>query len=176
MSAGHVLIVVLRLLIPLSIPRYPLWGGIASMLIDALDVVIIEVIGLGGFGDHYQTTDKLLDTYYLTIEWLLAFRWESPWARWPALILFPYRLLGVALFELTDRRVMLFIFPNMFENWWLYCMVVGRFFPSIYPRSWRSAAVPFALLLTVKMAQEWLLHYTEAQPWDWIKRNILGTE
>lgn len=173
MTAGHILIVVLRLIIPLSIPRYPLWGGLASMFIDAVDVVLIELVGLGGFGDYYQTTDKLLDTYYLGIEWLVAFRWESAWAKWPAIVLFPYRVLGVILFELTGARVMLFIFPNLFENWWLYCVIIERFVPSIYPRDSRSTTIPLVLLLIPKMGQEWLLHYTEAQPWDWIKEHVL---
>jgi hypothetical protein len=53
---------------------------------------------------------------------------------------------------------------------------VARFFPSIYPRSLLTTAVPVILLLIPKMAQEYLLHYREAQPWDWIKHNILGTD
>ena len=176
MTAGFVIIVLFRLVVPLSIFRWPLAGGIASMIADALDVVLIEVIGLGGFEGHYHTTDKLLDTYYLAIEWFVAFRWESPWARWPAIVLFPYRIIGVVLFEITGKRVMLFIFPNQFENWWLYCLIVARFFPSIYPRSWRTTVIPMALLLIPKMGQEYLLHYREAQPWDWFKHNVLGTE
>jgi hypothetical protein len=176
LTIGFLVIIAIRLIVPLSIFRYPLAGGIASMVVDALDVVIIELIGLGGFEGHYHTTDKLLDTYYLAIEWVVAFRWESPWARWPALVLFPYRIIGVVLFEVTGQRVMLFIFPNMFENWWLYCVFVARFIPSIYPRSFKATVIPLALLLIPKMAQEYLLHYREAQPWDWIKRNILGTD
>ena len=173
MTTGHIIIVALRLVIPLSIFRHPLAGALASMLIDALDVVLIELMELGGFGDHYQSTDKLLDTYYLAIEWFVAFRWESPWAKWPALLLFPYRVIGVLLFEITGERVMLLIFPNLFENWWLYCVIVARFVPSIYPRTWATTVIPLVLLLIPKLAQEWLLHYTEAQPWDWTKEHIL---
>jgi hypothetical protein len=176
LTAGFLVIVLIRLAVPLAIFRWPLAGGLASMLFDALDVVLIELIGLGGFGDHYNTTDKLLDTYYLAIEWIVALRWDSPFARWPALVLFPYRIMGVVLFEVTGERVMLFIFPNLFENWWLYCAIVERFVPSVYPRSWRSMLIPLTVLLIPKIAQEYLLHYREAQPWDWIKRNVLGTE
>lgn len=176
MTTGFLVIILIRLTVPLVIFRYPLAGGLASMLVDALDVVLIEVIGLGGFGDRYHTTDKLLDTYYLAIEWIVSWRWTSPWARWPALVLFPYRIVGVVLFEITGERSLLFVFPNMFENWWLYCIIVARFFPSIYPRSWRTTVIPFGLLLIPKMGQEYLLHYREAQPWDWFKRRVLGTD
>jgi hypothetical protein len=81
----------------------------------------------------------------------------------------------VVLFEITGVRWLLLVFPNMFENWWLYCVAVERFAPSLSPRSLRSAAIPFVLLLLPKLGQEYLLHYLEAKPWDWIKRNILGT-
>ncbi|MEX0749531.1 MAG: hypothetical protein WD359_01880 [Dehalococcoidia bacterium] len=176
MTAGAAIVVAFRLVVPLLIFRHPLAGGIAALIADAIDVVLISVMQLGDFGGHYHTTDKLLDSYYLAIEWTVAFGWDSPWARWPALVLFPYRIIGVALFETTGERVMLFIFPNMFGNWWLYCLLVARFFPSIYPRSLRTTAVPMLLLLIPKMAQEYVLHYREAQPWDWMQRNIFGID
>lgn len=176
MTTGAIIVIALRLLVPLLIFRFRLTGALLSMLVDALDVVLTDAMSLGGFEEHYHTTDKLLDSYYLAIEWVVAFGWDNPWARWPALLLFPYRMLGVLLFELTGERVMLFVFPNLFENWWLYAVIVQRFFPAIEPRTWRSTLVPLALLLVPKMAQEYVLHYSEAQPWDWLKRNVIEGE
>lgn len=176
MSEGELIVIAIRLLVPLLILRNPLLGGLAAMAVDALDVVIIELIGLGGFGDHYAQLDKLLDTYYLTLALYVAWGWESAWAKGPAVFLYVYRVIGVVLFELTGARWLLLVFPNMFENWWLYCLVVARFFPSIYPRSPKTVAIPMVALLIPKLAQEYLLHYAEAQPWDWIKRNILRTD
>jgi hypothetical protein len=173
MSAGEAIVIALRILIPLSILRYPLAGGIAAMVIDALDVVLISVMHLGGFGDHYAELDKALDSYYLTLELIVAFRWESPYARVPAIALYVYRMIGVVVFELTHARVTLFIFPNLFENWWLYVVIVARFFPSLYPKSLKSMLIPMIILLIPKMAQEYLLHYQEAQPWDWTKEHLL---
>ncbi len=175
MSEGELIVIGLRLVVPLLILRSPLAGGIAAMVLDALDVVLIEAIGLGGFGGHYPELDKALDSYYLSLEVIVALRWDSPYARLPAVALFAYRGVGVVLFEVTHARVMLFIFPNLFENWWLYCAVVARFWPGLYPRTTRTVAVPLVLLLIPKMAQEYLLHYAEAQPWDWIKTHILHT-
>ncbi len=174
MSHGELIIIALRLVIPLLILRYPLFGGLTAMVIDALDVVLIEAIGLGGFGGHYSELDKLLDSYYLTLEAIVAFRWTSAWARIPAIVLYVYRAIGVVAFETTDTRVLLFVFPNLFENWWLYVVIVARFFPQLYPKSAKSVAIPLFLLLVPKMGQEYLLHYQEAQPWDWMKSHILG--
>jgi hypothetical protein len=172
LTTGALLIIGLRLVVPLLIFRFRLTGALLSMLADALDVVLIDAISLGGFEGHYHTTDKLLDSYYLAIEWAVAFGWSNSWAKWPALLLFPYRMVGVVLFELTGQRVMLFIFPNLFENWWLYAVLVERFFPQIEPRSWRSTLIPLGLLLVPKMAQEYLLHFAEAQPWSWMKDRL----
>jgi hypothetical protein len=172
-SAGEAIVIALRILIPLLILRYPLAGGLAAMVIDALDVVLISALHLGGFADHYSELDKLLDSYYLTLELIVALRWVSPYARNPAVCLYVYRLIGVILFEVTHTRVLLLAFPNLFENWWLYVVIVERFFPSVYPKTWRSVSTPLAILLIPKMGQEYLLHYAEAEPWDWIKRNII---
>jgi hypothetical protein len=175
LSTGELIIIALRLAVPLLILRYPIAGGIAAMLLDGADVILIEIIGLGGFGDHYHTLDKVLDSYYLFLELVVALRWKSPYARLPAIALFAYRAVGVVLFELTERRIMLFIFPNMFENWWLYCVIVERFWPRVYPHSLKTVVIPMLLLLIPKMGQEYLLHFAEAQPWNWFKRTVLGT-
>ena len=172
MSAGVFVILAIRLLIPLTIFRSQFIGGVLCVVVDTLDVVIIELIGLGGFGPHYQTLDKAQDLYYLGIEFLVATRWDNPWAKWPAIILYPYRVAGAIAFEITHVRVLLFIFPNLFENWWLYCVIVARFAPQFSPRSFLSTAIPMFLLLLPKMGQEYMLHYAEAQPWDWIKREV----
>ncbi len=167
-ETGAYIVIAARLLVPLLIFRWQLTGGIAAMLLDGADVILIDIIKLGGFGGHYHQTDKLLDTYYLAIECAVAWRWVNPRARWPALALFGFRMVGVAAFEVTQDRITLFIFPNMFENWWLYCLAVARF----WPRSVKSVAIPTLILLVPKMAQEWLLHFTEAKPWSWFKANV----
>src|SRR5438874_1767189 len=80
MNHGELIIIALRLIVPLTILRWPLAGGLAAMVLDALDVVLIEFIPGGSFGDHYAALDKLLDSYYLAIELAVALRWKNPWA------------------------------------------------------------------------------------------------
>ena len=76
-------------------------------------------------------------------------------------------------FEASDLRIFLFIFPNMFENWWLYCAIVMKWFPRIVPHNARTLAIPMLALLVPKMAQEYLLHFAEAKPYEWTQRNVL---
>ncbi|MCA9825696.1 MAG: hypothetical protein KC479_09775 [Dehalococcoidia bacterium] len=159
---------------PLVILRYWFWGGVVAMLLDAVDVILIDALGLGGFGGHYHRTDKLLDSYYLALEMVVAWRWTNPWAKWTSALLFVYRSIGVVLFEVTQERIVLFIFPNLFENWWLYCAAVFQYRPGWAPTSWRTTLVPLLILLVPKMGQEYLLHFAEAKPWSWTKEHILG--
>jgi hypothetical protein len=128
---------------------------------------------IGGFGDHYAELDKVLDSYYLALELLVAFGWRNSWGRIPAVLLFFYRVVGVVLFETTGARIFLFLFPNMFENWWLYVVVVMKWFESLVPHNWRTVWVPMLILLIPKMAQEYILHFAEVKPYRWLKVNLL---
>lgn len=172
-STGESIVIALRLFVPLLILRFWVTGGIIAMLLDGADVIITDALDLGGFGSHYAELDKVLDSYYLALELLVALGWRNAWARLPAVSLFIYRLLGVALFETSQARIFLFIFPNLFENWWLYVVIVMKWFPSAVPRGWRSVFIPLLALLVPKMGQEYLLHFAEAKPWNWTQRHIL---
>jgi hypothetical protein len=68
---------------------------------------------------------------------------------------------------------MLFIFPNLFENWWLWCALTIGYLPRYEPRTLRASLIALLVLLVPKMGQEYMLHFAEVQPWDWTKRHIL---
>ncbi|MGH7535778.1 MAG: hypothetical protein ACREMG_09345, partial [Gemmatimonadales bacterium] len=64
------IVIVLRLVLPLTILRWPLAGGVLALVLDALDVVLVDAIAgalgePGEFGPFYAQIDKWLDTYYL---------------------------------------------------------------------------------------------------------------
>lgn len=166
---GQLAVILLRLIVPVTILRWPLAGGVIAMLLDALDVLLIEVVG-GSF-DNYAALDKGLDTYYLALEAFVSLRWE-PLARWTSLALFGYRAIGVLAFEVTQARWLLLAFPNLFENFYIAYLVLRRVAPAFALTPLRLAGL-LVLLLIPKVAQEYLLHYAEAQPWDWIKRSVL---
>ncbi|NPV63018.1 MAG: hypothetical protein HPY61_10410 [Methanotrichaceae archaeon] len=115
-------VIVSRFLLPLAIPRYPLPAVVACMLLDAADYQIfnwftslpIESLEI------YQGYDKSLDIYYLSIAYISTLRnWTNPFAFKLDRFLFFYRLAGVALFELTQIRAILLIFPNTFEYFFI---------------------------------------------------------
>lgn len=141
---------------PLSIFRWPLAGALAAILADNLDIVIASLLDLGGLW-NYHSLDKYLDTYYLGIEYLVCLRWE-PLLRRTGGFLFFYRLIGVILFEVTGIRVFLFIFPAVFEFFFLYYAALKELRPRHVPTVRGVGLALFALLIP-KWGQEYVLHY-----------------
>lgn len=172
MTSGQIIIIALRLVVPLLILKRPLAGGIIAMLLDALDVVIVEFISDGGMGDHYHSIDKLLDLWYLSLEAWVVWTWADRIPRIAGLVLFGWRVIGVALFEVIGWRPLLFTFPNLFEHWYLFVLICWRWFPRVDLTTWRRVLLWLVALYIPKLGQEYLLHIAQANPWDWIKRQF----
>ena len=181
MTTAVIIVLLIRLLVPLTIFKYRISGAVASIVVDALDVVVVEALQsiFGeprvGFGDYYQAFDKWLDMYYLAIEAIICLTWSNHLARNTAIILFLFRLTGIGLFEITGEqfRKLIFFFPNLFENFFLYYIICERFFPRLIPTRIRTLTLVLVILYIPKCGQEYLLHFTEAKPWQWIKGNLL---
>ena len=174
LTLGQTVVIGLRLLVPLLILRRPLIGGLLAMLLDGVDVIIVEFFGPGGMGSHYHQLDKYLDLYYLAMEAWVSWSWREALPRWTSLALFGYRLIGVVLFEITGVRWLLFVFPNLFENWFIFYLVRNQFFPGVRLDTWPRIIFWLCILYIPKIGQEYLLHVRRAQPWSWFKENVLG--
>src|SRR3954454_2296475 len=151
---GGVVALVIRLLVPLTLFRWPLAGGIACIVADTSDIVFFNIFGFPDW--DYQHFDKLLDLYYLAFEVALAQRWERC-DRMLATGLFGWRLIGAVLFEVTGVRWILIIFPNLFEWYWLFVVAVRKYYPH-YQLTVRRTLGWLVVLLIPKLAQEYALH------------------
>jgi hypothetical protein len=172
------IVIALRLVVPLTILRWPLAGALLSMLVDAIDVVLVDAIAAafgqpGEFGPFYAQIDKWLDLYYLSIEWVMVRRWSESLPRSAASYLFVWRLAGVIAFEVTAYRPLLLIFPNLFENLYLYVVIVRHWFPRFMPRTVVQMLVVLVALLVPKMGQEYVLHWEELHPWQWLRDQVI---
>lgn len=167
-----VFVILLRFIIPLLIFRRPLLGGVASILIDAFDANIVHL--MGGAFPNYQQIDKFLDTYYLFLEFVVSLAWHHKIAKQTSVILFLYRVVGVVLFEVTNARVFLLLFPNLFEYFFLFFLVFKRrYFDSNKAHSWSKVILILVLLYILKLPQEYLLHYKQVSPWLWFTTEVL---
>jgi hypothetical protein len=157
------LVVATRLVVPLFIPRFPL-VILVALVVDAVDQTVLATLTEvdTGEGGPYQSYDKALDVYYLTIAYLATMRnWASEGAFRVAKFLFFYRLVGVTLFELFDERWLLFVFPNTFEYFFIaYEVVRLRWDPTrISTRGWVLTAA--VIWVFVKLPQEWWVHIAQ---------------
>ena len=166
-----VLIVASRLFIPLLIPRVPL-VIVVALVIDAADQTLLATFTEVDTSEtgSYQSVDKALDIYYLSIAYLSTMRnWTSRPAFRVAQFLFYYRLVGVALFELTDDRLMLLLFPNTFEYFFIaYEIARLRYEPSRFSaRFWVLVAA--GLWIFVKLPQEYWIHIAKLDFTDTVR-------
>ncbi|KKI00002.1 hypothetical protein EO95_15085 [Methanosarcina sp. 1.H.T.1A.1] len=164
-------VVMARFLIPLSIPRYPLPGVLACLILDGVDQTIFQLftnLPLEG----YQGYDKALDIYYLTITYLSTLRnWSNLYAFKLDRFLFYYRLVGVAIFELVHLRPLLLIFPNTFEYFFIFYEAVRlKWDPKVLTKSKLITAAAL-IWIFVKIPQEYWIHVAQLDTTDWIKAN-----
>ncbi|KKG09080.1 hypothetical protein [Methanosarcina sp. 2.H.A.1B.4] len=164
-------VVIARFLIPLSIPRYPLPGVLASLILDMVDQTIFQLftdLPLEG----YQGYDKALDIYYLSITYLSTLRnWSNLYAFKLDRFLFYYRLVGVAIFELVHLRPLLLIFPNTFEYFFIFYEAVRLKWDSRVLTKSKLIAAAALIWIFVKIPQEYWIHVAQLDTTDWIKAN-----
>jgi len=168
------LVTAARLLIPLAIPRYPLPGILAALLLDGVDQTLFQQFAPAGLAG-YQGYDKALDIYYLTIAYISTLRnWENRFALRLARVLFYWRLVGVAIFEITDVRWLLLIFANTFEYFFIFYEVVALRWEPLRISRRVYVAVAALIWIVIKLPQEYWLHIARLDVTDWLKTELLG--
>jgi hypothetical protein len=178
-SASDILILgvvlALRLLVPLAIPRYPL-AILLAFLLDAVDKTIYQQFTSLNL-DFYQGYDKALDNYYLTLAYIATLRnWTNLFGFKISRFLFYYRLVGALVFELTQIRLVLLIFANTFEYFFdFYELVRLRWDPRRLSRRVLLRTAAF-IWIVIKLPQEYVIHVAQVSATGWIKVNIFGVE
>ncbi len=169
-----VLVVASRFVVPLFIPRFPLPAVLTCAIIDAADQSIF-----GQFTDvdqaEYQTYDKALDIYYLGIAYVSMLRnWVGGDLVAVGTCLWYFRLVGVALFEITGVRWLLVVFANVFE----YFFMAIEFHrttrnPSRISRRHMVGLLAF-IWFVIKIPQEMWIHVVRGDITDEMKVHIFG--
>jgi hypothetical protein len=168
-------VVLLRFTVPLFIPKYPLPAILVALVLDAADQTIFSWVTSDPL-PGYQSYDKALDIYYLSIAYIATMRiWRDPVAFQLSRFLFLYRLVGVLLFELAHARWLLLVFPNTFEYFFdAYEAVRTRWNPLRLSATALVGTAAF-IWIVIKLPQEWWIHvaqldFTEFMadhPWAW---------
>lgn len=169
-----VLIVVLRVGVPLAIPRFPIPAILAALVIDAADQTVLALFDAEPA--NYQGYDKALDIYYLAIAYLSTLRnWPSRAAFATAQFLWYYRLVGVVAFEFSGVRALLLIFPNTFEYFFIaYEAIRLRWDPARLPNR-AIYGLAAGIWLGIKLPQEYWIHVAQLDFTDALSNPVFTT-
>lgn len=167
-----IVVIAIRLIVPLAIFRFPLLGSFLGLLADTFDVVVLDFLGVTDF-TKYHLEDKILDTYLLLLMGYAVSKWKNPLPKNFALFLLGYRMVGAAIFEVTKQQQVLFLFPNLFEFFFFYYLVYLKIFKKDPFKKFSSLIVPCAILLVLKLIQEYILHVAKLPTYD-ILMGFLG--
>jgi hypothetical protein len=150
------IIAAVRLAGSLPVLRWPFYGALIAIAVDQSDLFLMNLLDLGGVRD-YQTFDKYLDQAYMAVFLIVALRWESP-LREVSAGLYTYRFVGFVLFEATQSRSMLLLFPNFFEPWFMLIAGLKHFRVEV---RWTDPRLIGAVVVLagVKVFQEYAIHY-----------------
>lgn len=167
-------VIAARILVPLAIPRFPLPAMLAALVIDGVDQTIFQTftrLDLAG----YQTYDKALDVYYLSIAYTATLRnWTHHTAIAVGRFLYYFRLVGVVLFEITQVRALLLVFPNTFEYVFdLYEAIRARWDPRRLSDRFVIGAAAI-IWIFIKLPQEWWIHVARLDATDLLKEVVFG--
>lgn len=168
-----VVAVVVRLVVPLSILRYPFWGSVLALFADNVDVIVLDYLGVRDFG-AYNEVDKLLDMYMHFMQGYVMLGWKERKAKFIGAFLLFYRTTGWLAYEITNIRSLLFIFPNVFEFYFLFYLGYRSVTAvAVFSRPLRFM-VMVGLLAALKLWQEYMLHVAQFPIYRFIKEKLFA--
>jgi hypothetical protein len=153
----EIIVVAVRAIGALPVLRWAFMGAIIAIVVDLSDLFIISNVYLGGVR-NYQNLDKALDLIYMLTFFVVVLKWSGGWEKRIGIALFAYRMLGLLIFELTSYRIVLFIFPNVFETWFLFVTAKKLLRPHTF-LNLKNAIAWLQLTIIIKLVQEYILHW-----------------
>ena len=137
----------------------PLPAIVLALLLDTVDGDVIKAVSGGEQPPEYQPYDKALDIYYLAIAYLSTIRnWRYLAAFQISRFLFYWRLIGVAIFELSGARWLLVVFTNVFEYFFIWYEAVRTRWNPLRFSIAHVVAAAVTIWLVIKLPQEVWIH------------------
>ena len=133
----EILIAIIRITGSLFTLKWAFIGSIFAVFIDLSDLFLQDFLDMGGIR-NYQAFDKILDVFYMSI--------------------FLFRLLGLLIFEITQDRIFLLLFPNIFEFWFVLVTGLKLFMKEKTILKPRIIIISLFISGVLKIFHEWVLH------------------
>ena len=168
-----VIIILLRVLVPFTILRWPLAGTILAILADTSDIMIFEGFGYGFLsGIPYHMLDKIFDMWTLFFEFLVVRQWVDILARKTGMILFGWRFVGFLVFMIFGLREAFFFAPNIFEYFFLTMLVIWKFNKKFELKK-KSLIIILLIIGIPSLIKEYIMHFKYPdQTWNFFRDNL----
>lgn len=168
-----VILTIARLLAPLLILRWPIFGILTSMYLDLQDFNYFTIRTEQDMA-NYQIWDKIMDTYYLAIAFYTSLHWKETFAKKLSIFFFSYRTLGVIILLFIHARELLLVFPNVFENFFLFYLLFKRFTNNakLFTGNLVTVIILGSIIIP-KLAAEYYLHILLSPPIFGLERTVI---
>ena len=153
--------------------KWPLSGVLLSALLDGYDWDFLHTTK--GFSyDIYQIWDKAMDLTYLTIALSTVRHWRDGVAKKTAIFLYTFRTSGVILYFIFQIKPLLFFFPNIFENFFIWYLIFMKLSKNYIVSKSRLVWVTVLICIAIpKIIHEYVMHIKNVQLWHLIDFNFI---
>ena len=180
-TAGILLIVAAKFLLPVLIVPFPFVAGWANFVLDSVDGDLLIPLGLPN--EIYQPVDKITD--WVTYVAMVVVGYRNGWPiRRLMLGLFLFRSIGQVAFLLTENELFLAVFPNFLEPLFLVTASIlawqrlARHAPDWQDRGFavlhRHRWVIGTLIVVYKLQDEYFTHIANLDRSEFFQRLLGG--
>ena len=151
------LIILLKVLVPASMLKFPLFGLWGNYFLDVVDGDIL--LSLGVSDSTYQLIDKSTDFISYFFMLILGFRWSI---KNTIVILFIYRIIGQVLYLRSSNELIFFYFQNFLEPlMMIYALILfqQKDEKKTYLIYKKHLILIWAIVIIYKIWNEWYLHF-----------------
>ena len=153
----QILIIVLKVIVPACMLKFPFAGLWGNYFLDVVDGDILLSLGMQDY--HYQLIDKTADLVSYVFMLILGMRWRI---KKIVIILFSYRLIGQILFFITQNELSFFFFQNFLEPlMMIYAIILlkQKSEEKTYHIYKKHLYIIWGIILSYKIWNEWFLHF-----------------
>lgn len=153
----QLLIILLKIAVPASMLKFPLFGLWGNYILDVVDGDIL--LSLGMSDSTYQLIDKSTDFISYIFMLILGLRWSI---KKTVIILFSYRIIGQILYFVTGNELSFFYFQNFLEPlMMIYALILFKQASEqkAYLTYKKHIILVWAIVLIYKIWNEWYLHF-----------------
>ena len=166
-----IILSIVRIISPISILFYPLWGTIFCVLVDAADHSVLVLTGARKTFSltRYEKYDKFLDLWQYMFMFLTSI--GTPLFNIISFFFF-IRVFGNIFFLITNNREIFLYTPNVFEALYIIYFIVLRYLQIDITQNTLMFMFIILVILILKFIQEYMVHHKGFFPFSFLYKKL----